>query len=73
MNNGEGRLYRRMRVSGLLIIAGLVVELLSLVRIHPLAFLSFMFIGGTLLISGVALYLYSIVGAPPADGNNRLS
>lgn len=69
MNTVELRLYRRLRVSGGLIIAGLLVEFLSLLRIHPLAFLSFMFIGGGFLIAGIVLYLFSIVEAPSADGN----
>src|SRR5215831_14122527 len=46
MSNGNGRLYRDLRISGSLIIAGLLVELLSLIKVHPLAFLSFMFLGG---------------------------
>jgi hypothetical protein len=58
---------RRLRISGILIALGLLVEALSLVRIHPLAFLGFMFVGGGLLVSGIAIYLYSIVSAasPP--------
>ena len=72
MNADELRLYRRLRISGALIIAGLLVELLSLVRIHPLAFLTFMFVGGGFLIAGIALYLYSIMDAPSA-GENHLS
>jgi hypothetical protein len=58
---------RRLRISGILIALGLLVEALSLVRIHPLAFLGFMFVGGGLLVAGIAIYLYSIVSAasPP--------
>jgi hypothetical protein len=60
---------RRLRVSGLLIVLGLLVEALSLIRIHPLAFLGFMFIGGALLVAGIAVYLFSIVSASsPSDG-----
>jgi hypothetical protein len=66
MTNGAERLHRRLRISGALIIVGLSVEFASLLKIHPLAFLSFMFIGGGFLVSGVAYYLYSILGAPPA-------
>ena len=62
--------YRRLRISGALIIAGLLVELLSLVRIHPLVFLTFMFVGGGFLIAGIALYLYSIMDAPSASANH---
>ena len=52
---------RRLRISGILIVLGLVVEALSLIRIHPLAFLGFMFVGGGLLVAGIAIYLYSLV------------
>ena len=48
-------------MSGILIILGLLVEALSLIRIHPLAFLAFMFIGGGFLITGIVIYLVSIV------------
>jgi hypothetical protein len=54
-------LERRFRISGVLIILGLIVEALSLVWIHPLAFLAFMFIGGGFLVVGAAVYLFSLV------------
>jgi hypothetical protein len=58
---------RRLRISGILIVLGLLVEALSLVRIHPLAFLGFMFVGGGFLIVGITIYLYSLVSVaePP--------
>ena len=58
---------RRLRISGALIVLGLLVEALSLVRIHPLAFLGFMFVGGGFLILGITIYLYSLVSVaePP--------
>lgn len=59
---------RRLRLSALLIVVGLLVEALSLIRIHPLAFLGFMFIGGAFLIAGIAVYLFSIVsGSSPSN------
>jgi hypothetical protein len=59
---------RRLRVSGILIVLGLLVEALSLIRIHPLAFLGFMFVGGGFLILGIVVYLYSLVSvASPPD------
>lgn len=58
---------RRLRISGILIALGLLVEALSLIRVHPLAFLGFMFIGGGLLVIGIVIYLYSLVSvaSPP--------
>ncbi len=45
----------------------LLVEALSLIRIRPLSFLGFMFVGGGLLVAGIAIYLYSLVSvtSPP--------
>ena len=54
---------RRLRISGVLIVLGLLVEAFSLIRVHPLAFLGFMFVGGGLLLGGIAVYLYSILSA----------
>jgi hypothetical protein len=70
MNAPEQRMARRLRISGVLIILGLLVEAASLIRIHPLSFLSFMFIGGGLLIAGVATYLSSLISVanPPPPG-----
>jgi hypothetical protein len=69
MSGANERLERRLRIAGILIILGLLVEALSLVRIHPLAFLSFMFIGGAFLVAGVVVYLYALVstGATPTE------
>jgi len=61
MNAPEQRMTRYLRISGVLIILGLLVEALSLIRIHPLSFLAFMFIGGGLLAAGVVTFLYSLV------------
>lgn len=61
MNAREPHIHRRLRVSGVLIILGLSVELLSLIRIHPLAFMVFLSVGGGLLAAGVVLYLHSLV------------
>jgi len=51
-----------LRISGTLLIIGLLIEGVSLHFNHPLSFLGFMFVGGALLIAGVALYLLSLVG-----------
>lgn len=67
MNGIDNRIQRRLRVSGILIILGLLVEALSLIRVGALSFLAFMFIGGTLLIAGVAVYLYSLVKVTPSQ------
>jgi hypothetical protein len=52
---------RRVRLAGLLICLGLLIQLLTLIRIHPLAFVAFIVIGCPLVAAGLLLYLYSVV------------
>jgi len=56
-------IHRSLRFSGTLLIAGLLIELVSLVWEKPLAFLLFAFVGGTLFLAGIFLYLYSLVSS----------
>jgi hypothetical protein len=73
MNSGPAnpRMSHALRISGLLLIVGLLIELISLHFNHPLSFLGFMFIGGGLLFLGVVVYLWALVSvspsAPPSD------
>lgn len=59
------KIERRLRVAGILIIAGLLVELFSLRWSHPTAFLIFIMLGGTLIGIGILVYLYSLVSREP--------
>jgi hypothetical protein len=52
---------RRIRWSGLLIVAGLLIQILSLPWTHPLAFLSFLLLGCPLVTVGILLFLFSLV------------
>lgn len=52
---------RRIRWSGLLVVAGLVLQMLTLLSVHPLAFVSFLLLGCPLVAAGMLLYLYSLV------------
>lgn len=60
---------RRIRWSGLLIGAGLVVQLLSLLKVHPLAFVVFLLVGCPLVGAGILLYLYSLAAHGHGDFN----
>jgi len=60
-NSGLPRLGARLQLAGGLLIAGLLVELLSLLWIHPFAFLAFIFVACTLMTAGGALFLWSIL------------
>ena len=55
---------RRIRISGVLIVLGLIIEAFSLIWIHALAFLIFAGIGGLLIGLGILTYLYSLVSMP---------
>lgn len=61
MNIGQMRIHQSLRVSGVLLILGLAVDLSTLLWETPMAFLLFAFVGGALLVGGVALYLYSLI------------
>jgi hypothetical protein len=61
MNTESTAIQSRIRVPGLLLIAGLAIELISLLWNKPLAFILFAFVGGVFLLAGILLYLYSLV------------
>jgi len=52
---------RRLQVSGILLILGLLVEALCLFWTRPLAFVIFLGAGGLLLAVGILLFLFSLV------------
>jgi hypothetical protein len=61
-------LERRLQISGVLIILGLLVEALCLAWRGPLAFLVFLGLGGLLLFAGIIVYLYSLVSISHPHG-----
>ena len=63
MNTQPTKIERRIRLSGILLIVGLLVELVTLHWSHPTAFLFFLMLGGALMALGIAIYLYSLVSA----------
>ncbi len=54
-------LFKRFRIAGFLLIGGLLVEIVSLIWYHPVAFLIYIGVGGLLMGAGIFLYLYTIV------------
>lgn len=54
---------RRLRISGILLIAGLLVEALCLMWSRPIAFVVFACVGGALVGLGILFFLYSLVSA----------
>ncbi len=55
------RLHRRLQLSGIFMAAGLLIQMVTLYWAHPLAFVMFIVLGGTLVTVGILLYLYAIV------------
>jgi hypothetical protein len=58
--NTQTKIEKHLRLSGLLLIAGLLVELVTLSWSHPTAFLFFMLLGGSLMAAGIVIYLFSL-------------
>jgi RsiW-degrading membrane proteinase PrsW (M82 family) len=56
---------RRLRISGILVMAGLVVEALCLMWSRPIAFVVLACVGGTLIGLGVLFFLYSLLSVAP--------
>lgn len=56
----------KLQVSGILLIAGLVIEALSLCWNNAFSFMSFAVVGGLFFASGLLLFLYSLVASKPA-------
>ncbi len=51
----------RIKWASLLVAVGLLVELLSLMVLHPLSFMAFLGIGVPLIGAGIVLYLLGLV------------
>jgi hypothetical protein len=67
MKTQNPNLTRKLRLAGMLIIAGLVVQLCSLFWNHPLSFLVFILAGSLITIGGIVTYLFAIVTLPEKD------
>ncbi len=61
MTGLDPRMGRRLRLSGILVGGGLLVEMITLYWSHPLAFFAFAGLGAGLVGAGVVVYLFSLV------------
>jgi hypothetical protein len=61
-------LERKLQLSGIILILGLVVEALCLLGRGPIAFIVFAGLGGLLLFAGIVIYLYSLVSVSHPHG-----
>ena len=63
---------RLLRISSILIILGLAIEIVTLLWFHPLSFVLFAFAAAVLIGAGILVFLASLIFAvrPSADGRN---
>ncbi len=52
---------KQVRVSGILLILGLLIEALTLVWNHPISFWVFLFVGGGFLLIGIVVFLHTFI------------
>jgi hypothetical protein len=67
------RLEKRLRLSGALIILGLLIELVTLRWSHPTAFLLFLMAGGLFMFVGIVMYLLTLVSASQSPAQEKPS
>jgi hypothetical protein len=58
---------RRIRIAAVLIAAGLLLCLLTFIRIHPLSFITFALLSAPLVLIGALFFLYAIVSQEPGS------
>jgi predicted membrane channel-forming protein YqfA (hemolysin III family) len=66
MQTQANPIHSKLRLSGVFIILGLIVQALSLLWNHPLSFIAFVTVGGLLLAIGIVLYLLTVVNMAAA-------
>ncbi len=66
MTEGSVGIEKGLRLAGMLVIFGLLVEAGCLLWARPLAFILLVGVGGLLCAAGIVVYLYSLVSARPA-------
>jgi hypothetical protein len=71
MKIGQIGMGRLLQVSSGLVIAGLLIEVVSLLWFHPLSFVLFAFVAATLIGLGILVYLVSLVFAVAPAPENR--
>jgi hypothetical protein len=63
VDENTSRLQRRLKIAAYLLIAGLIIEAITLYWFSPLSFMLFMGVGGSLVVLGIIIYLLAIVAA----------
>ncbi|MGB8653730.1 MAG: hypothetical protein WCD23_04360 [Candidatus Acidiferrales bacterium] len=71
MKIGQIGMRRLLQISSALAIAGLLIEIVSLLWFHPLSFVLFAFVAATLVGLGIVVYLVSLVFVVTPAPENR--
>jgi len=71
MQTQANPIHAKLRLSGIFIVLGLVVQALSLLWNHPLSFIAFITVGGFLLAVGIVLYLLTLVNVAAAISEEK--
>lgn len=61
MTDSQTRVHSKLKSASLIVIAGLIVEGLTLYWAHPTSFILFSAVGALLVIVGIVAYLRAIV------------
>ena len=63
MQEDNSRLQQKLKIAAYLLIAGLIVEVITLYWLSPLSFMLFVAASGTFIGLGIIVYLIAIVTA----------
>ena len=58
------RLEKRLQFAGVCLVIGLLIEAVCLFRATPITFITFVAIGGLLILIGLVVYLHSLLSTP---------
>ncbi len=58
---GDEALYKRLRISAILLVIGLVIGAVTQIWIHPLTFMALAAISIPLALVGIVIYIYSMI------------
>ena len=67
MSSRASGVERRIRLSGILVLAGLAVEAATLAKVHPLTFMAFTTVGVLLVVAGMVTFLLSLLEVGPGE------
>jgi hypothetical protein len=53
---------KRVRIAALFVAVGLLLQVATLLKVHPLAFMAFLMVGCPLIAAGIGIYLFTLAG-----------